>query len=98
MVNEDTRRGKRLLLRFPEKTDLYELLDGLSKKNGRSLTKEIIFRLEKSINEDVERSPIMKLQTSPLIELEMKVERNEEKFEDEIEEIKRRLAALESGK
>ena len=62
------------------------------------MTKEIIFRLERSVNDDVERSPIMKMQTSPLIELEKKLELHELQVETEIEDLKKRIEALEKAK
>lgn len=46
------REGKQLLLRFPERSDLRERLSVAADQNNRSLSAEIIFRLEVSLQED----------------------------------------------
>lgn len=43
------REGQQLLLRFPEKSDLRDRLEVVAKTNGRSLSAEIIQRLEASL-------------------------------------------------
>jgi len=42
-------RGKQLLLRFAEGSDLRERLDKIAKENGRSTTAEVLLRLEASL-------------------------------------------------
>ena len=50
MVNEPRKReGPQLLLRFPEGSNLRDRLDDLARENKRSLTAEIIHRLERSL-------------------------------------------------
>lgn len=49
MADERGRDGKRLLLRFPEGSDLKERLEEVASGNARSLTAEILFRLEQSL-------------------------------------------------
>lgn len=50
-MTSDTRKreGQQLLLRFPEGSDLRERLEECAKANSRSLTGEIIQRLEASL-------------------------------------------------
>ena len=43
------REGKQLLLRFPERSDLRERLSAVADQSNRSLSAEIIFRLEASL-------------------------------------------------
>lgn len=51
MVNDERRReGAQLLLRFPERSDLKDRLEEHARQNKRSLTAEIIHRLEASLN------------------------------------------------
>ena len=50
MVNDERRReGAQLLLRFPERSDLKDRLEEHARQNKRSLTAEIIHRLEASL-------------------------------------------------
>lgn len=49
MTDEKRRTSSQLLLRFPEASDLRQRLEEISQRNNRSLTKEIIFRLEQSL-------------------------------------------------
>lgn len=50
MAKEQPKReGKQLLLRFPERSDLRERLSAVADQNNRSLSAEIIFRLEASL-------------------------------------------------
>lgn len=50
MVTEPRKReGPQLLLRFPEGSNLRDRLDGAARENKRSLTAEIIHRLERSL-------------------------------------------------
>jgi len=54
MAKEQPKReGKQLLLRFPERSDLRERLSAVADQNNRSLSAEIIFRLEASLQDDV---------------------------------------------
>lgn len=53
MAKEQVKReGKQLLLRFPERSDLRERLSVAADQNNRSLSAEIIFRLEVSLQEN----------------------------------------------
>lgn len=50
MAKEQPKReGKQLLLRFPERSNLRERLGVVADQNNRSLSAEIIFRLEASL-------------------------------------------------
>ncbi|CDZ53363.1 Arc family DNA-binding protein [Neorhizobium galegae] len=49
VVDTRKREGQQLLLRFPEGSDLRERLEECAKANSRSLTGEIIQRLEASM-------------------------------------------------
>lgn len=50
MAKEQPKReGKQLLLRFPERSDLRERLSAVADQNNRSLSAEIIFRLDVSL-------------------------------------------------
>lgn len=50
MTKEQPKReGKQLLLRFPERSDLRERLSAVAEQSNRSLSAEIIFRLEASL-------------------------------------------------
>ncbi|HWJ69165.1 MAG TPA: Arc family DNA-binding protein [Sphingobium sp.] len=50
MAKEQPKReGKQLLLRFSERSDLRERLSAVADQNNRSLSAEIIFRLEASL-------------------------------------------------
>lgn len=54
MVNEPRKReGHQLLIRFPEGSDIRERLDVLAKANSRSLSAEIIHRLDMSLRVEV---------------------------------------------
>lgn len=54
MAKEQPKReGKQLLLRFPERSDLRERLNAVADQNNRSLSAEIIFRLEASLQDEV---------------------------------------------
>jgi hypothetical protein len=51
MVNERRKQtGQQLLLRFPEGSDLRDRLDEIARLNNRSLTAEIIHRLDASLS------------------------------------------------
>lgn len=47
----EKRQGKQLLLRFPESSDLRDRLSAMADKNNRSLSAEIINRLESSFRD-----------------------------------------------
>lgn len=49
-VETRKREGQQLLLRFPEGSDLRDRLDECARTNNRSLTGEIIHRLEMSMS------------------------------------------------
>lgn len=53
-MESDSRRreGAQLLLRFAEGSDLREVLRKKAAQNGRTLTAEILYRLEKSLEDD----------------------------------------------
>lgn len=54
MVNAPRKReGQQLLLRFPEGSDLRDTLKNIADTNNRTLTAEIIHRLEASLEADV---------------------------------------------
>lgn len=54
MVNAPRKReGQQLLLRFPEGSELRDRLKGIADANNRTLTAEIIHRLEASLEADV---------------------------------------------
>ncbi|WP_210165076.1 hypothetical protein [Pseudorhizobium marinum] len=58
MANEKRKReGAQLLLRFSEGSGLREVLKREAALNGRTLTAEIIFRLENSVAQQEELSP-----------------------------------------
>ena len=61
MVSETRKReGPQLLLRFAEGSDLRDRLNAIAAANNRSLTAEILHRLEQSFS-DLSDSPSMKL-------------------------------------
>ena len=47
------REGQQLLLRFADGSDLKDRLQEVAKLNNRTLTQEILFRLESSLEADV---------------------------------------------
>lgn len=53
-MNEARKReGQQLLLRFADRSDLKDRLQEVAKLNNRTLTQEILFRLESSLEDDV---------------------------------------------
>ncbi|KQN87815.1 hypothetical protein ASF03_02190 [Rhizobium sp. Leaf68] len=75
------REGQQLLLRFTDGSDLRDRLDECARANNRSLTGEILFRLEASLQTGivtpVDENPV---KTSDFARLEEKVKRLEERL------------------
>lgn len=95
MINDGRKMGGQLLLRFPETSDLRQCLQELADKNNRTLTSEIIHRLELSIDRDGMRGPLAKIQTSPTIQLEKRLGKIEIDLEEQIDNVRERVSELE---
>ncbi|WFE75658.1 Arc family DNA-binding protein [Roseinatronobacter sp. S2] len=52
------REGQQLLLRFAEGSDLRDRLQEVAKANNRTMTQEILFRLEASLSEERATNPV----------------------------------------
>lgn len=52
------REGQQLLLRFAEGSDLRDRLQEIAKANNRTMTQEILFRLEASLSEEPSIKPV----------------------------------------
>lgn len=87
------RGGAQLLLRFPESSDLRERLNMLAVGNNRSLTAEIVHRLEASLTAEGVEGPnwLQKIQQSPRIQTEKRILA----LEVQLDLLKDRLAAIE---
>ena len=53
------REGQQLLLRFAEGSDLRDRLQEVAKANNRTMTQEILFRLEASLSDESSIKPKM---------------------------------------
>jgi hypothetical protein len=85
MPEADARKrdGAQLLLRFTEGSDLRETLKRKAALNGRTLTAEIIFRLEQSLVRE-ETNDSLPTANSELAELKSRVDELSETFRHHI--------------
>lgn len=89
-VETRKREGQQLLLRFPDGSDLRDRLDECARANSRSLTGEIIHRLEASLSGVEDKAG---QNASPA------VSRAEyDRLTSEVRAIQQRLMALEESK
>lgn len=90
MAKEQPKReGKQLLLRFPEKSDLRDWLSDAAERNNRSLSAEIIFRLEASRQDEAGHGPLAWAKAT-------KGGNAIDPVQAQIDDLKARVAALES--
>lgn len=85
---------KQVLLRIPE--EMRGALEGSAEANGRSLTAEVIARLETTFQGT--EPWLSKIQRSPEIQLEKKLLAVEVRVEQQLDKLTKRIKALEKSK
>jgi hypothetical protein len=82
---------KQVLLRIPDA--MRDKLVEASEENGRSLTAEVLARLERTFSEN--ESWLSKARKSPIIRMEMQMIAVEARVENRMDDLEERLAELE---
>lgn len=85
---------KQVLLRIPE--EMRAELEASAEAHGRSLTAEVIARLEMTFGGN--EPWLSKIQRSPQVQIEKKLLATEVRLEQLIDDVNRRVAALEKAK
>lgn len=87
------RAGDQLLIRFDEGSDLRDRLEKVAKANSRSLSAEIIHRLEESLLQEDE-TWLEKARNSPIARLRKEMMLAESRFDEQLDAIRGDLSAL----
>lgn len=93
MADSRKRIGDQLLIRFDEGSDLRDRLDKVARANSRSLSAEIIHRLEESLRQEDE-TWLEKAKNSPIGRLRREMMLVESRLEEQVDVIRRDLSAL----
>ena len=89
-------KGKQLLLRFAEGSDLRDRLDRVARANGRSTTAEVLLRLADSLQreENVGRLSFVQTAKTPAA----KARGSEADLEARVSELEKAVSALRRGR